>query len=485
MTDSGPDFPLHPETVGGRYEIERQLREEPWGGVWLARDPVLGAAVGLKLCSREEGGAAAAESFQREARLALQLRYPQILGVFHFGQEDNLLYLVQEAFAGDSLQERLARHQHFSLPQTLNLLEQVAQALAFAHHRGVVHQAFNPLQVLVLGEEVRVANFAFPPPEDEQAFHLELKAYVPPEVLQGESLTPAGNVFSLGVLGFRLAARSLPYPLTFDEPFPYRLETPPVDLEEVPIPLQNLLLQCLAVEPEERFPDAGAFLTQLRQLREPWPGEAREAKKPQAPWDPAARAGALWGRVTEGVKPRAQSLWQGLASRLRALRPGTSRVWWGLGLVGLMVLLLVFYNYPWRTPPPARPPRPAPVKGGPPLREAQEPAGREAVPGAKPPAGISPGEVKAPPRENRYLLIAATYSVLEPARLLSRHLRDKNIKARVVKKTAGKKTKYQVQVGPVTGTKQAEELARRLKAEKLTPKVQKLTVPALSRRSTP
>jgi cell division septation protein DedD len=481
--------------VGDRYEIGRRLREEPWGGVWLARDLVLDAEVGLKLWPREDPAVdAVLESFREEARLGLKLRHPGILGVGHFGQDESFLYLVQEPFAGESLHEQLIRHRHFSLPQVVSILEQAALALAQAHEQGVVHQAFNPLQVLELDGEVRVANFTFPPPADEEVRHLELKAYLPPEVLRGEAVTPGGNVFALGVLGFRLAAGSLPYPLTFDEPFPYRLETPPVDLEEVPIPLQNLLLQCLSVEPEDRFPDAGAFLQQLHQLQgelpeEPWSARTMRSLRPAA-----ARAGELLGRISGGLRPGAQKLREGLANLGPRLGSQGRRLWWSLGLVALMVLLVIYYKMPRETAPPRSmtpPPAvvkagPAPAGGGPPMSEAREPAeapGAVQPPGppsaAPAPAGAGPGEVKAPPAEERYLVIAGAYPAPEPARALARRLRDKGIKAQVVKKGAGAKTRYVVQVGPLAGAQEADDLARRLKAkEKLSPKVQKITAPS-------
>ena len=113
-----------------------------------------------------------------------------------------------------------------------------------------------------------------------------------------------------GVLGFRLVAGSLPYALTFDEPFPYRMEALPADLDEIPLPLQNLLLRCLAADPEERFPDVAAFLAQLRQMREL---RARrragrklsglETGKSASAWKPAARAGALLGKVWQLSQP--------------------------------------------------------------------------------------------------------------------------------------------------------------------------------------
>ena len=92
-----------------------------------------------------------------------------------------------------------------------------------------------------------------------------------------------------GAFGY-LVAGSLPYPLTFDEPFPYRLEYPPADLEEIPVPLQNVLLRCLAEDPEERLPHAGALVSQLRQARELMHGVAKKSVRLAAGKTPAPLA---------------------------------------------------------------------------------------------------------------------------------------------------------------------------------------------------
>ncbi|MCL4500629.1 MAG: serine/threonine protein kinase [Deltaproteobacteria bacterium] len=258
MQTYNPDLPV-PQLPGGRYEISRLLREESWGEVWLARDLLLGAEVGLKLLPRQATEWAAAQAYYgAEAILAFRLRHPEILGLFHLEHTEDWLVLVQEPFDGESLLAQFTRQRRFGLPQALHLLEQAGQVLAFAHQRSAIHQALNPLNILLKGEEVRVANFSFPSEDGGQVETLELKAYDAPEVIYGDAPTVASNVFSLGVLGFRLVAGSLPYALTFDEPFPYRIEALPADLDEVPLPLQNLLLRCLAVDPEERFPDVTA-----------------------------------------------------------------------------------------------------------------------------------------------------------------------------------------------------------------------------------
>jgi len=495
MTISKPDDPEPLEELGQRYELLHQLREEPWGEVWLAADRLLGAEVALKLFPRTDPDwTAGRKILAREAILSLSLRHSLILGVFFLGETEDGLYLVEEPFAGESLMARLSRKQRFNLPQTLRLLEQVGQALTFAHHQMVAHQAFNPLHILLKGEEVRVANFSCPPGYEEPALHLELKAYTPPEVLHGEEVTPAGNVFSLGVLGYRLLAGSLPYPLTFDEPFPYRLESMPVDLEEIPLPLQNLLLQCLAPSPEDRFIDAGAFLAQLRQLRELWQSGGRETWVMEetagslAAWRQAGPQGAgILGKICRGGKAAAEKLYAGLRTLLPRLAPTSRRLWWGLGLAGMLLVLIFIGTQVKRHPAPAPEPSPGSgtisgpsTSGGPPPGGKEEPpAPAASAPAVKPgpgqpatlahPAPAPPTRLATPQpekptlKEEKYVVIAGTYSQLNQARALARRLEAKKYQVQIIKTAVKGKPAYQVRLGPFTGKKAAEQTAQRLK----------------------
>jgi cell division septation protein DedD len=496
MTQNRPDRGETQEVIGQRYLIVRQLREEPWGEVWLAQDNLLRTEVGLKLLARDDPEwAAARDMFESEAILGFRLRHPQILGVFHVDKAERFLYLVEEPFPGVSLMTQLSRQKRYSMPQALDLLERLGQALAFAHQQGAVHQSLNPLNILLQEDELRLANFAFAPAYDEQPLHLELKAYAPPEVIHGDRLTPAGNVFSLGVLGFRLVAGSLPYPLTFDESFPYRLEYPPVDLEEIPVPLQNVLLRCLSEDPEERLPHAGALVSQLRQAKELMHGVSKEPYassrpgRPQASWAPLAQAGPVLKKVWEAQKPRVQKAREAALSHWNTLKQAPRRLWWGVGLAILIVALIMggvkLGRRPASQPLPARVAAPVslpPVSGGPPLMETGEAASpREPAPAARPAPGQTPGPVPATPgeasraKEERYLLVVATYVNMKQAEALQQRLRAKKISAVIIKRKAGDKAMYLVQVGPITGAKTAEDMAGRIKSqEKITPKVVKL-----------
>ena len=502
MTISKQDDQESLEELGQRYELLHRLREEPWGEVWLATDRLLHTEVALKVLPRTDPDwDAGRKILAREAVLALTLRHPLILGVFFLGEADDGMYLVEEAFTGESLMARLARKQRFSVPETLRLLERVGQALAFAHQRGVAHQTLNPLHVLLRDDEVRVANFACPATDDEQATHLELKAYTPPEVLHGEEAFPVGNVFSLGVLGYRLIAGSLPYPLTFDEPFPYRLETMPVDLEEIPLPLQNLFLQCLSPEPEDRFADAGVFLTQLRQLRDASPGGSRDTwlleepgKSPAAWRQFGPGVAGILGRIGRGVKSCGAKLYAALGGLRTRLAPASRRLWWGLGLAGTLLVLIILGIQVLRPSVPSPPPPPvtgataAPsLNAGPPLAETAEPETQaEPAPAVKPgpgPAPITafPATAAAPQpdkpslKKERFLVIAGTFAQPEQARALAKRLQGKKYQAQVTKMAVKGKTTYLVRLGPFPEKKKAEEMSKRLKTqEHLTPRLVQL-----------
>ncbi len=489
MKHEGPDL-AGTAVLGDRYEIARLLREEPWGAVWLARDGLLGTEVGLKVLPREAPEWSEAQGYyQQEAALALRLRHPEILGVYHLEDSAAGLFLVQEPFAGDSLLAQFAGRQRYGLPQALRLLERLGLVLGLAHQRGVVHRSLSPLNILLEGQEVRIANFSFPGREGGPVTTLELKAYEAPEVIYGDAPSPASNIFSLGVLGFRLVAGSLPYALTFDEPFPYRVEDLPADLEEIPLSLQNLLLRCLAVDPEERFPEVSAFLAQLRQLREfkgeglP-EGEAWMAAGSEPAGKPAA-AGvrALLGRFWQMGRPPAQRFKEAALRAGRAFLSSPRRQLWGLGLAGLLLILIWGGLRLQRATPPESPaavpaaaeqPNPPPAAGVPPLVETEGPASApEQLTAARAPAGTP---VAAKAREERFMLVAATFGSQNQARALVQRLGKDRLKARVVSRSRGGQTRYQVQVGPVTGAKAAEDLARRLQTkERITPRVMKMT----------
>jgi serine/threonine protein kinase len=494
MNQTSPNALKAGDVLARRYVILRHLRDEPCGGVWLAQDRALGVDVGLKFMPRRSPTfETVREALRREGALALKLRHPHILQVIHFEEAEEGVYLIQEAFQGEPLLAHLNRLERFRLPYALNLLEQVSGALAYAHRFHEVHHALDPSNLLLDADTVKLTNFACSPPQEEetQVTRLELRAYVAPEVIQGEPLSPAANVFSLGVMGFRLAAGSLPYSLTFDEAVPYRLENMPVDLEEIPLPLQNLLLQCLAPDPRDRFEDAGAFLAALEQRRESFrtPSYGRRMGYPGIHQQAAGvmeSVSRFCGQFWEGSKGAAGRISEGIQSLREHEDPGlTKRVLIGITGTVLALILIIWGARAMfqKTEKPSTPlssvstlsapeaPKEGEAKppqaGVPPLKAGSEAAHTPAAHVASKPAATqaAPKETKATPApKEHYQLWVATYRDYGDALLVKKKIQAKNIPVKVYRGAYDKKVYFAVKAGPFTSKKQAEDLASSLKS---------------------
>jgi serine/threonine protein kinase len=482
MNQTSPNSLKAGDVVARRYVILRHLRDEPCGGVWLAQDRALGVDVGLKFMPRRSPTfETVREALRREGALALKLRHPHILQVIHFEEGEEGVYLIQEPFQGETLLAHLNRLERFRLPYALNLLEQVSGALASAHQFHEVHHSLDPSNLLIDDKTVKLTNFSCAPlPEEEtQVTRLELKAYVAPEVIQGEPLSTASNVFSLGVVGFRLAAGSLPYSLTFDEAMPYRLESMPVDLEEIPLPLQNLLLQCLAPDPREQRRES--FRTPSYGRKTGWNSGIQQHAA--GVMESVSR---MFGKFREGRRGAAGRITESIQSLTEHEDPGMVRRWI-IGITGgLLVLILAIWGAMamlQKAPKPSAPlpsvsapsapetPKASEAKppqtGVPPMRSGSEPARTPSAHVASKPAATpaAPKETKATPApKEQYQLYVATYRDYGDALLVKKQILAKKIPVKVFRGTADKKEFFVVKAGPFSSKKQAEGVAGSLKS---------------------
>ncbi len=276
--------PLQPGTViGQRYEVVRLLRQEPYGDVALARDQLLETEVGIKVFPGDNPDFDAAfELYRQEAIWGMRLHSPQILGVHTLEEAAEGLVLVQESFAGTTLLQLIGKGEKLTIPDALYFIEVLAKGLAYAHKQGVVHHYFNPLNVLVSATEgVKIANFAFPPDGGEVS--AEIRAYIPPEVVQGNRITPAGNIYALGVLGYRMLVGELPTPGASGH----------LEMEHIPPALKPVLSQCLEEARDRRFQSLTEFLVWLGRSRELLESDAEPlslSPEPEKETAPAAAA---------------------------------------------------------------------------------------------------------------------------------------------------------------------------------------------------
>jgi hypothetical protein len=204
--------------LAGRFRIEGPAARGGVGSVYRARDEQTGALTAIKLLNprdSEDG----AERFEREARLLSQLDHPTIVRYVAHGHADGSPFLAMEWLDGESLSERLSR-QALDVEETLVLARRVAEALGFAHEKGLVHRDVKPGNLFLVGgkvEETKLIDFGIArllADADLTTIGLAIGTvgYMAPEQARGErNIDARADVFSLGCVLFKCVTGHAPF----------------------------------------------------------------------------------------------------------------------------------------------------------------------------------------------------------------------------------------------------------------------------------
>lgn len=317
---------LEPGTELGAYRVGELVGQGSFGEVYRARDLRSDEPVAIKLL--RETGAAEAELAEELARLA-HLNIVQTLDVL---QHDGHLCLVQEWADGGTLEDRLTADGALSPQETALLGFELASALAHAHARGIVHRDVKPSNVLIVHGSYKLGDFGM-------GTAVELTTgltrpgqiagtplYMSPEQAGGQRLSPASDIFNLGLVLYRALHGRLPDEVgislfeLLDRRHRGRIEVPPS-------PLRTVIERCLATVPEDR-PRAVELIRELAGASRPRP--------PEAPL-PAAAGGAP--RLQKADVPDPEDIWAASDPIRRRPRVAGAVV---LGLVAAVLLVAFF-----------------------------------------------------------------------------------------------------------------------------------------------
>ncbi|MBX6385948.1 MAG: serine/threonine protein kinase, partial [Microbispora sp.] len=247
------------------------------GEVWRADDELLGREVAVKLLGRHVAGDATfRDRFRSEARITAALTDPGIAQVFDYGETDGLAYLVMELVRGEPLSAILARNGALGADITLDIVEQAGRGLHAAHRAGVIHRDIKPGNLLVTeAGQVKITDFGIAraleaAPLTATGTIVGTAQYVSPEQASGTTLTPASDIYSLGVVAYECLAGHPPF--TAETPVALALrhinDTPAPLPEHVPAPVAALVMSMLAKDPAARPETGPVLLDKVRTLRE-------------------------------------------------------------------------------------------------------------------------------------------------------------------------------------------------------------------------
>ncbi|MCE5237169.1 DUF2817 domain-containing protein [bacterium] len=332
------------QSIGG-FEILREIGRGGMGVVYEARQASPRRHVALKVLPPELAHVPqVAARFADEAnRMAMLEGHPNIAAVYAAGEADGVPYFAMRLLSGADLESRLAADRRLPLDEAAEIAAQVAEALDYAHRRGIVHRDIKPANIM-FDDEGRplVTDFGIAKAADEYRLTqtgttIGTPEYASPEQIRGDDLDGRSDLYSLGVVLYRMVCGQLPFtaPTPMAHAIKHINEAPPppgVIVQGVPPPLEHVILRCLAKRPEDRFASGKDLAAALRSLRlphtkcgsAPAPAQTVVVAEP-ASAVPVHRRGRAGGPALVGLALLgAIALIVGTVMVLRTARSGTS-----------------------------------------------------------------------------------------------------------------------------------------------------------------
>ncbi|HSX22217.1 MAG TPA: serine/threonine-protein kinase [Gaiellaceae bacterium] len=258
-----------------RYTVERKLGSGGMATVFLARDTVLDRPVALKVLAEHlADDDQFRERFLREARLAAKFVHPNVVQVYDADEDERGPFIVMEYVEGHTLADELKRRGRLPPAEVVGIGVQICAALDAAHAAGLVHRDIKPQNILLRPDgRVKIADFGIARSlaatrHTEIGTVLGTAAYLAPEQARGEEVTPAADIYSLGVVLYELLTGRTPFEAdTLPEMLLKREHgelVPPRDIVPgIPLALERVVMRCLALKPEHRPSSAGALAREL------------------------------------------------------------------------------------------------------------------------------------------------------------------------------------------------------------------------------
>lgn len=267
----------------GRYEIIRLLGRGAMGSVYLGRDPHINRLTAIKTFRFDRSAEAEdirglKEKFFREAESAGTLSHPAIVTIFDAGQADELAYIAMEYLQGESLWRHVRRGQLLPVFRVIQLGAQVAEALDYAHGKGIVHRDIKPANLILMPDgDIKITDFGIAriaaSSQTQTGIVKGTPYYMSPEQFSGAKVDGRSDIFSLGTTLFQLLTGTLPFyaknpAVLMNQIMNFPHPNPKAINPRVMTPLAAILDRALEKRIDARFPTAGALAACLRELEQ-------------------------------------------------------------------------------------------------------------------------------------------------------------------------------------------------------------------------
>ena len=301
----------------GRYEIVEELGRGAMGIVYKARDPLIDRIVALKTIALDLSGDEAEafeQRFYREAKSAGRLNHSSIVTIYDVGKSGGVAYIAMEYLQGQSLRDILDSGVVIPVERIADIIAQVADGLAFAHENDVVHRDIKPANIMVLdSRSVKIMDFgiAHLPAGSRTVGGTVFGSpkYMAPERIAGEQVDGRADIFSLGAVLYEMLTGFAPFfagdlDTLLDQVINVTPAPPRSRNKTIPFSFDHIVATSMAKRPEDRYQDARAMATAVRNFRDlrapgavpHWPVSSARAPGPtheRTPVEPSPAAAVV------------------------------------------------------------------------------------------------------------------------------------------------------------------------------------------------
>ncbi|MGH9316550.1 MAG: protein kinase domain-containing protein [Thermoanaerobaculia bacterium] len=268
----------------GRYEVLSELGKGAMGVVYLAKDPAIGRLVAIKTIRASSVGDDDAESrefrerFVREAQTAGILSHPNIVTIHDIGEDvsKQTSFIAMEYIEGKNLKMLLADKAQLSYDQIADMIAQVAEAIDYAHRKGIIHRDVKPANIIITTDgKVKITDFGIAKVASSNLTtsgqFLGTPNYMSPEQVSGAPVDGRSDIFSLGVVLYELLTRRKPFLGENLTAISYKIVhedfTPPAELSsDVPADFNPIVARAMAKDPWNRYQRGKDLALALRQV---------------------------------------------------------------------------------------------------------------------------------------------------------------------------------------------------------------------------
>jgi Serine/threonine protein kinase len=318
VPNSDSELRAHVERVlSPHYELDTEIGRGGMGVVYRAKDRRLKRTVAIKVLPPELAFRSEIKTrFLREAETAAQLNHPNIVDIYAVDEAEGIVFFVMAYITGDNLAKRLHDHGALSVDETRRTLRDVADALAYAHERGVVHRDIKPDNILIDADSGRpmVTDFGIARAVSDGDSRLTATGiaigtptYMSPEQAAGErTIDGRSDLYSLGIVGYQMLTGEPPFTANSTPAILVKhISERPTPIEQrradVPPELGRAIMLLLEKDPANRFPSASAVVSALDTGTMPNFGRAATEVPAEADKLPARRNATPYPGVTQDL----------------------------------------------------------------------------------------------------------------------------------------------------------------------------------------